>query len=191
MKPWSCGSIARVPPFASALLTNSSTSPRLAQDSANKPSVCDRVSQISRLVNVLKNGSLRSMTEASSFTITQAALSSVNCGLNLEAKLSKEIIDRFRSWTAKLTNIFRELFVRMFYIQVLFDRKSSSNAPHRRSYGRATSVLVLGHHRVLERHDAVECGLLERNLEKERQHPSRADLLAAWKRHDLGAQIAG
>src|SRR5262245_48613844 len=51
------------------------------------------------------------------------------------------------------------------------------------------SVLALGYHRILDRHDAVECGLLERNLEKERQHPSRADLLAAWERHDFGAQI--
>src|SRR5262245_46760780 len=54
-----------------------------------------------------------------------------------------------------------------------------------------SSVLVLGYHRVFERHEAVECGLLERNLEEEQQHPSRADLLAAWERHDFGSQIAG
>src|SRR5215471_18315020 len=41
------------------------------------------------------------------------------------------------------------------------------------------SVLALGYHRVLERHNSVERGLLERNLKKEQQHPSCADLLAA------------
>src|SRR5262245_54201118 len=110
MKPWSCGSMARLPPLASALLTISSTSARLEQESANKPSVCERVSHISRFVNVLKNGLLRNITNASSFTIMQPALSSVNCGLNWKPSLVKKSIDRFKSWTAKLTNIFRELF---------------------------------------------------------------------------------
>src|SRR5262249_10966671 len=91
--------------------------------------------------------------------------------------------------TAKLTNIFRELFVCILSPDS-FDSQGSSNVPHRRLCERAISVLVLGYHRVLERHDAVECGLLERNLEKELQHPSRTDLLAAWKRHDFGAEIA-
>src|SRR5262245_25759401 len=46
----------------------------------------------------------------------------------------------------------------------------SSKLQHRRPYGRATSVLVLGHHWVLERQEAVERGLLERNLVEERTH---------------------
>src|SRR5262245_55273059 len=187
MKPWSSGSMARFPPFARALFTISSTSARLEQESANKPSVCKRVSQISRFVNVLKNGSLRSITDASSFTIMQAALSSVNCGLNWKPSFPKKSIDRLRSWTAKLTNIFRELFVCMFISRSVRLKELVQGAA-RRSFGR--SVFVAGHHRVLERHEAVERGLLEWNLAEEQQHPSRADLLVAWERHDFGSQIA-
>src|SRR2546423_15328847 len=77
MKPWSIGSIAGFPPAATAVLTNWSTSARLLHESANSPSDCACVLQISFLVNVLKKGSVRSITNASSLTTMQAALSSV------------------------------------------------------------------------------------------------------------------
>jgi hypothetical protein len=63
-------------------LTSSSTSARLLAESAKMPSVDAAVSQISFLVKSLKRASSRSITNASSLRIMQAALSSVNCGLN-------------------------------------------------------------------------------------------------------------
>src|SRR6516164_4470944 len=42
--------------------------------------------------------------------IMQAALSSVNCGLNEKRSLPKKSMDCFRSRTGKLTNIFRDRF---------------------------------------------------------------------------------
>ena len=58
-------------------------------------------------MNVLKNGSVRSMTNASSLTTMQAALSSVNLGLNVKPSAEKNSIDLFRSRTGRLTNILR------------------------------------------------------------------------------------
>jgi hypothetical protein len=42
-------------------------------------------------------------------------------------------------------------------------------------------VLALRHHRVIGRHEAVEGGQFERNLEEELQQPLCADFLAAWE----------
>src|SRR2546427_13061731 len=75
---------------------------------ANSPSVCVRVSQSCRLVNVLKNGSTSSITKASSPTIMQVAFWSVNLGSNLKPSLVKKSTERFRSWTAGFTNILRD-----------------------------------------------------------------------------------
>src|SRR5439155_5401806 len=113
MKPWSCGSMACFPPAAMALSTMPSTSALLSHESAKSASVCFVVSQSSLLVNVLKNGSPRSMTYASSLMTMQAALSSVNCGSNPKPSFVKNSIDFFRSRTARLTNIFRGLLSAM------------------------------------------------------------------------------
>src|SRR5437879_7193768 len=113
MKPWSCASMACFPPAATAFFTISSTSARLSHESAKSPSVCLVVSQSSCLVNVLKKGSPRSMTKASSLMIMQAALSSVNFGLNSKPSFVKKFIDFFRSRTARLTKSFRERFSAM------------------------------------------------------------------------------
>src|SRR5713101_5159233 len=91
-----------------AFLTISSTSGLLSHDSANSPSVCLVVSHSSRLVNVLKKASARSITYASSLMIMQAALSSVNFGLNSKPSFEKNSIDFFKSRTARLTKSFRE-----------------------------------------------------------------------------------
>src|SRR5215831_96314 len=93
-----------------AFSTISSTSARLEQERAKRPSVCRAVSQISRFVKVLKNGSLKSMTNASGLMTMQAALSSVNFGLNSNPSFEKNAFDFFRSLTARLTKIIRELF---------------------------------------------------------------------------------
>src|SRR5919201_1016103 len=102
------GSIATFPPAATAVFTSWSTSDRLLHESANSPSDCDCVLQISLRVNVLKKGSVSSITNASSLTTMQAAFSSVNCGLNAKPSLRKKSIERFRSRTARLTNSLRE-----------------------------------------------------------------------------------
>src|SRR5713101_7079714 len=91
-----------------AFLTISSTSALLSHDSANSPSVCLVVSHSSRLVNVLKKASARSITYASSLMIMQAASSSVNFGLNSKPSFEKNSIDFFKSRTARLTKSFRE-----------------------------------------------------------------------------------
>src|SRR5207248_7484775 len=135
MKPWSIGSIAGSPPAATAVLTNWSTSARLLHESAKSPSDCACVLQISFLVNVLKKGSVSSITNASSLTIMQAAFSSVNCGLNPNPSSRKNSIDRFRSRTARLTNSLRERLSAMCRLQQwspLMDsaaRQNSSVAP--------------------------------------------------------------
>jgi hypothetical protein len=59
-------------------------------------------------VKVLKNGSQSSITNASSLTIMQAALSSVNCGSKANPSLPKNSFDRARSRTARLTKSLRE-----------------------------------------------------------------------------------
>src|SRR5262245_64506772 len=74
---------------------------------ANSPSVCVRVSQSCRLVNVLKNGWTSSITKASSPTIMQVAFSSVNRGSNAKPSLVKKSTERFRSRTGRLRNILR------------------------------------------------------------------------------------
>src|SRR5262245_51402579 len=74
---------------------------------AKSPSVCVRVSQSCRFVNVLKNGSTSSITNASSPTIMQVAFSSVNLGSNVKPSLVKKSTDRLRSRTARFTNILR------------------------------------------------------------------------------------
>src|ERR1700694_2263458 len=89
-----------------AFWTISSTSALLLHDSANSPSVCLLVSHGSRFVNVLKKGVVRSITKASSLMIMQAALSSVNLGLNSKPSFEKSSIDFFKSPTARLTNSF-------------------------------------------------------------------------------------
>src|SRR5712692_7255834 len=91
-----------------AFLTISSTSALLLHDSATSPSVCLLVSHSSRLVNVLKKGSMRSIKYASSLMIMQAALSSVNFGLNSKPSFEKNSFDAFRFRTGRLTKSFRE-----------------------------------------------------------------------------------
>src|SRR5438093_11121092 len=91
-----------------AFFTTSSTSARLPHDSASSPSVDFDVSQISRGVNFLKNGSVSSITNASSLTIMHAALSSVNFGLNVKPSAEKNSFDALRLRTARLTNILRD-----------------------------------------------------------------------------------
>src|SRR5207247_10613745 len=91
-----------------AFFTRSSTSARPPHDSASSPSVAFDVSQISRRVNFLKNGSVSSITNASSLTIMHAALSSVNFGLNVKPSAEKNSFDALRSRTATLTNILRD-----------------------------------------------------------------------------------
>src|SRR2546430_16416583 len=86
-----------------AFLTISSTSALLLQESAKRPSVYLVVSHSSRLVNVLKNGSGRSIAYASSLMIMQAAFSSVNLGLNSKPSFEKNSIDAFTSRTGRLT----------------------------------------------------------------------------------------
>src|SRR5262249_8813033 len=60
---------------------------------------------------------------------------------------------------------------------------------------RATLMSVVGHHLdhhgVLERHEVVECGRVERNLANPLQHPARRHALAAREREDLFAQVPG
>src|SRR5262249_26992200 len=89
MKPWSTGSDACVPPAASAAFTRLSTSSRLAAETAKMPSVWVRVSQICFLVKSLKRASTSSITNASSLTIMQVALSSVELRVEGEAELGK------------------------------------------------------------------------------------------------------
>src|SRR5216684_1598356 len=96
------------PASGMGFLTISPTSALLSHDSANSPSVCLVVSHSSRLVNVLKKASARSITYASLLMIMQAALSSVNFGLNSKPSLEKNSIDFFKSRTARLTKSFRE-----------------------------------------------------------------------------------
>src|SRR5438309_7433344 len=96
MKPWSCGGIAGVPPFASAFLISASTSARLSHDSATKASLCVAVLHTDFFVNVLKNGSPSSITNPSSLSTMHAALSSVNCGLNSNPSFEKNSMLRLR-----------------------------------------------------------------------------------------------
>src|SRR3990172_4832931 len=102
MKPWSTGSSAGAPPEASAVRTISSTSRRDSHEIASRASVWVAVSHVSRFVNVLKNRSVRSITNASLLTTMQAALSSVNCGLNSKPSLEKNSMDVFRSRTGRI-----------------------------------------------------------------------------------------
>src|SRR3990172_2815329 len=102
MKPWSTGSSAGAPPEASAVRTISSTSRRDSHEIASRASVCVAVSHVSLFVNVLKNRSVRSITNASLLTTMQAALSSVNCGLNSKPSLEKNSMDVFRSRTGRI-----------------------------------------------------------------------------------------
>src|SRR5262249_12350154 len=127
MTPWSCGSMACVPPAAVAVFTSSSTSARLLHESAKRPSAYVLVSHGAFRVNVRKKGSERSITYASSPTTMQAALSSVTCGLNEKPSVPKKSIDRFRSRTARLTNIFRE---RVAAMGLLLNRELPERAPH-------------------------------------------------------------
>src|SRR5262249_22881333 len=76
---------------------------------ANRPSVCVRVSQSCRLVNVLKNRSTSSITKASCPTIMQVAFSSVNLGSNVNPSLVKKSTERFRSRTGRFRNILRDV----------------------------------------------------------------------------------
>src|SRR5437660_12581571 len=92
-----------------AFLTISSTSVLPLQDSANRPSVYLAVSHSSRLVNVLKNGPVRSIAYASSLMIMQAAFSSENLGLNSKPSFEKNSIDAFTSRTGRVTRSLREL----------------------------------------------------------------------------------
>src|SRR4051812_40367630 len=63
---------------------------------------------MSFFVKVLKNGSVRSITNASSLTIMQAALPSVNWALKPKPSLRKKSIERCRSRTARLTKSLRD-----------------------------------------------------------------------------------
>ena len=55
MKPWSCGSIACLPPAASARETSASTSARLSHEIESSASVCVLVSQICFVVKSANN----------------------------------------------------------------------------------------------------------------------------------------
>src|SRR5262245_20342760 len=90
-----------------AFATSRSTSSRLPHDRANRPSVWRALSKSSRRVKVLKNGSVRSITNAFSLTIMQAAFSSVNFGLFSKPSFAKKAIDFVRSRTGRLTKIIR------------------------------------------------------------------------------------
>lgn len=67
------------------------------------------VSQIFRVVNVSKNGLVSSIAKESSPMTMQAALSSVNFGLNAKPSASKNRIVRARLSIGRLTRIFRDL----------------------------------------------------------------------------------
>jgi hypothetical protein len=62
-------------------------------DLASSASVALLVSHTSFFVKPLKNGSVSSMTNASSLMIMQAALSSVNCALKVKPRVAKNSID--------------------------------------------------------------------------------------------------
>src|SRR5438477_4939217 len=117
-----------------AFLTISSTSALLLQESANRPSVYLVVSHNSRLVKLLKKGSVRSIAYASSLMIMQAAFSSVNLGLNSKPSFEKNSIDAFRSRTGRLTNSFRELRA-MFSPRSWGGREGQCEAAHRATRG--------------------------------------------------------
>jgi hypothetical protein len=65
------------------------------------------VSQSGRLVNVVKNGSASSITNASVLTIMHAALSSVKRRSKSKPSVRKNSIALGRSRTARFTNILR------------------------------------------------------------------------------------
>src|SRR5215469_867217 len=82
------------------------TSSRLSDDKHTKTSVDLVASQICFGVKALNLCSVRSMTKVSSLIVIQAAVSSVNWGLNVNPNLPKKSIDFFRSLTGRLTKIF-------------------------------------------------------------------------------------
>jgi hypothetical protein len=61
------------------------------------------------LVKSPKRGSTSSITKASSLTIMQVALSSVNSGLNEKPSSVKNATEAFRSFTGRLTNSLRAM----------------------------------------------------------------------------------
>lgn len=61
MNPWSAGGPPSLPPPASAFVHIASTSARLSHEIPQAPSTCVALSQISFLVNVLKNDSTTSI----------------------------------------------------------------------------------------------------------------------------------
>src|SRR5262249_19307825 len=67
-------------------------------------------SQTDFLVKVLKNCSPSSITNPSLLRTMQAALSSVNCGLNSNPSFEKNSLLRLRSRTGRLTKILRAMF---------------------------------------------------------------------------------
>src|SRR5690606_10789606 len=83
-------SFEALPPAASALLTISSTASRLSADIAVITSVLLVASVNSFFVNVLKNGSVNSITKIFSPAIMQAAFSSVISGWNSKPRLLKK-----------------------------------------------------------------------------------------------------
>src|SRR6059036_182454 len=109
---------------------------------ANSPSVCVRVSQSCRLVNVLKNGSTSSITKASPPTIMQVAFSSVNLGSNVNPSLVKKSTERFRSRTGRFTNILRDgvvdtvYLLRGFVLWTVHGARIHRSAPKRREIAR-------------------------------------------------------
>src|SRR5882757_7342812 len=90
-----------------ARFTKSCTSTRLLQAKAMKPSPCKAVLQRSRLINVLKKGSLSNITQASGLITMQADWSSVSSGLKVKPSFVKNMIERLTSWTARFKYIFR------------------------------------------------------------------------------------
>lgn len=84
MKPRSCTGIGALPPAASALRTNSSTSARLSQARQTRTSVHSRASATGFLVKVWKNFSCSSIAKIVSLTTTHSAFSSLNWGLKLK-----------------------------------------------------------------------------------------------------------
>ncbi|MBE9498630.1 hypothetical protein IHE61_08720 [Streptomyces sp. GKU 257-1] len=86
-----------------------STSARLSADRHTSTSLVRAVSGISRCEKDVKNGSTSSITKMSSLTTMQVAFSSVNCGLKEKPHAVKNSTLRSRSFTGRLTKIFRDM----------------------------------------------------------------------------------
>jgi hypothetical protein len=106
MKSISMGSFAGEPPAASALSASSSTCSRLSVESARMASVCVRASATFLLVKSLNRSATSSITNASSFTTMQVAVSSVNRWSNEKPSSVKNFTAPSRFPTGRFTKIF-------------------------------------------------------------------------------------